>query len=117
MKERVNNFVRKSLAFAVGTFPVIVAVKECFVDFVVCQGPSMQPTINPEPDSNTLSKYYFSRFRFSDVVMLDKFTPKHGNFVRGSVVMLRSIEDPNRLILKRLVAMDGDWIVSKVCIF
>lgn len=102
------------LAGLAGAFPVAIMFKDCCLDLVMCQGISMQPTINPYPDKDTLSKYYFSRFAFRDVVLLDKMSVMLGQYEKGSVVLFKSIEDPNRLIMKRLVATEGDWVINKV---
>jgi len=93
-------------------FPTLVAFRDCIADVCLVSGVSMQPSLNPFPDKQTLDKYFFSRY-FRDIVLLERVSVRSGRFNKGSVVMLKSVEDPNRLLLKRIVALDGDWISDR----
>jgi len=77
---------------------------------VHCQGVSMQPTINPYPEAaqrNPLAPYV------RDTVLVDMLGARHRRFAKGSVVLVNAADDPRKLILKRLVAVEGDWVVTR----
>ncbi|CAL5222586.1 g4976 [Coccomyxa viridis] len=58
----------------------------------------MQPTLNPgDGDSN-------------DLVLADKWSIKLYRYRRGDVVLLRSPEKPGTMLVKRLLALEGDWV-------
>ncbi|MCO5564208.1 hypothetical protein L7F22_017866 [Adiantum nelumboides] len=65
------------------------------------QGDSMQPTLQPG-DKHLLG------FLKGDIVFFEKFSAP--DFKRGDVVVLRSPTDPNQWMVKRLLALQGDWI-------
>ncbi|CAK8991638.1 Mitochondrial inner membrane protease subunit 2 (IMP2-like protein) [Durusdinium trenchii] len=92
--------------------PVAVMVRDCVADYCFISGVSMQPTLNPYPDAETLRKYYFSRY-WRDVVLVDRFSVRSGSYKRGSVVLFRSAEQPDRLLIKRLIGLEGDWVVNR----
>lgn len=92
--------------------PVAITVRDNLVDYCFARGISMQPTINPYPDEETLRKYYFARY-WQDVVLVDKLSIRAGVYQRGSVVLCQSVEDPRRFLIKRLVAVEGDWVESR----
>lgn len=95
-----------------GAIPVVMVVRDCLADWVYCSGVSMQPTLNPYPDEATLRRYYFSR-SWRDVVLVEKVSARSGRFTRGSVVLLRSAEAPERFLMKRLIGISGDWVVNR----
>lgn len=66
---------------------------EYVADFVVCSGPSMQPTISS-----------------SDVVLTEHISVGRGNISRGDVVIARSPTNPHQHICKRVTRIEGDWI-------
>ena len=103
--------VARGVGAVLGAVPVLVTVRDCVADLAYCQGVSMQPAINPYPDEATLRRYYFSR-HWRDWVLVDKVAPRYGALSRGEVVLLRSVQHPERLLLKRLTALEGDWVVT-----
>lgn len=66
-------------------------------------GQSMQPTLSP--GSNDLLGSFTG-----DVVFIEKLSAPAYRFSRGDVVVLRSPEEPNQWMVKRLIALQGDWI-------
>ncbi|XP_014662326.1 PREDICTED: mitochondrial inner membrane protease subunit 1-like [Priapulus caudatus] len=62
-------------------------------DFVLCSGPSMEPTITT-----------------SDIVLTEHITTALNRTKRGDVVIARSPVDPRQHICKRVVAVPGDKI-------
>ncbi|KAK9844921.1 hypothetical protein WJX74_008674 [Apatococcus lobatus] len=60
----------------------------------------MQPTLNPVESSQ------------ADRILINRWSAKllH-RYERGQVVLLRSPHDPDLLILKRLIGLEGDWVV------
>mmetsp|Transcript_11130 Transcript_11130/g.35323 ORF Transcript_11130/g.35323 Transcript_11130/m.35323 type:complete len:163 (+) Transcript_11130:34-522(+) len=66
--------------------PVVVAIND------------LLPTLNPQGS--------FA----NDRVVEDKLSPLLGRFQRGDVVVLLSPEDPHSRIVKRVIALEGDWV-------
>ncbi|TFK76027.1 LexA/Signal peptidase [Pluteus cervinus] len=69
----------------------------------VITGRSMQPTLNP--DSSQL---------WRDVGLFDRFSihTRH-SFNRGDIVSLRSPVDPRRMLVKRIVGLEGDFVLPR----
>lgn len=67
------------------------------------QGNSMQPTLQPGT-SNLLGVLK------GDIVFIEKLSAPAYAFSRGDVVVVRSPEEPNQWMVKRLIALQGDWI-------
>lgn len=62
----------------------------------------MQPTLNP--DTNFLSK---------DIVLVDIWSVFNEQYQRGDVVILTAPHDPDILLTKRIVALEGDMIAIR----
>ncbi|ORY98560.1 mitochondrial inner membrane protease subunit 2 [Syncephalastrum racemosum] len=80
-------------------FPVVVFFVDHGFSYATVDGRSMQPTFNP--DSNMLRR---------DVVLLNKWSAMNHEFKRGEVVTLTSPTNPNRIITKRIIALEGDIV-------
>ncbi|KAK3813219.1 MAG: peptidase S24/S26A/S26B/S26C [Benniella sp.] len=65
-------------------------------------GRSMQPTLNP--DSNMLRK---------DVVLFNHWAIDRFDYRIGDVVTLRRPDKPDRTIIKRIVALEGDVVQTR----
>ncbi|KAF9910253.1 hypothetical protein EC991_006982 [Linnemannia zychae] len=65
-------------------------------------GRSMQPTLNP--DSNRLAK---------DVVLFNHWAIDRYDFNIGDVVTLRHPDIPERTVIKRIVALEGDVVQTR----
>lgn len=84
-------------------FPVVFVALDHL--YLPCQihGSSMAPTFNPGTES--LAK---------DVVLLQKHSVKRpGALSRGDIVMFRSPSDPEKLLTKRVVGVQGDTIIPR----
>ncbi|CAH1256498.1 IMMP1L [Branchiostoma lanceolatum] len=68
---------------------------EYAADFIVCSGPSMEPTIHTQ-----------------DILITEKFSVMLKTVDVGDVVIARSPTNPNIFICKRVAGMEGD----KVCL-
>lgn len=67
------------------------------------RGASMSPTFNP--NTTTLAR---------DVVIVQKFNVKKpGTLARGDIVVFHSPLDPERLVTKRIVGIQGEAITTK----
>ena len=74
------------------------------------EGISMQPTLNDDslieiPDSPL--KRYFYRFNSSDLVLLSHWCTRNYHIQRGEIVSLVSPKNPNQIIIKRVIALEG----------
>ncbi|KDQ08867.1 hypothetical protein BOTBODRAFT_138428 [Botryobasidium botryosum FD-172 SS1] len=67
----------------------------------VVSGRSMQPTLNPD-----MSK-------MMDVVLLNRLVTTDHNFERGDVVTLKSPTDHKHMIIKRIIALEGDIVRTR----
>uniref|UniRef100_K3WEU9 Mitochondrial inner membrane protease subunit n=1 Tax=Globisporangium ultimum (strain ATCC 200006 / CBS 805.95 / DAOM BR144) TaxID=431595 RepID=K3WEU9_GLOUD len=84
--------------------PVGVAVNSLVVSVASVKGRSMQPTLNGGMSENAVR----------DRVLLDKFSVQmRHQFTRGDVVVLASPSAPGELLIKRLVALEGDLITDR----
>ncbi|KAH7435801.1 hypothetical protein KP509_06G080300 [Ceratopteris richardii] len=72
-------------------------------NFATIQGNSMQPTLQQG------HKDFISLLK-GDVVFYEKISAPAYKYCRGDVVVLRSPTDPDQLMVKRLIAMQGDWV-------
>lgn len=66
-------------------------------------GSSMQPTLNPGTDD-------LLGVLKGDIVFFEKLSAPAYKFSRGDVVVIRSPVEPNQWMVKRLIALQGDWI-------
>lgn len=82
--------------------PVVIAFNGVIGSVAVVKGRSMQPTLNPE-DS-----------RFRDRVILDKASVQlFHRYKRGQVVVLSSPEEKDTYLIKRLIGIEGDWVLDR----
>lgn len=63
----------------------------------------LQPTLNPGGGG----------FGTNDLCLSEKLSIKLYSYTRGSVVVLRSPTEPHRLLVKRLVGLEGDWVCAE----
>ena len=107
--------------------PVYLTFEECVYGHTTVCGMSMQPTLNPGDTGGT------------DTVVVEKMSVRLYNYTRGDVVLLRCVmhsisiservpvikalnsawchlwygrspNDPKMMLVKRLLALEGDWI-------
>ncbi|KAF4619795.1 hypothetical protein D9613_005152 [Agrocybe pediades] len=70
-----------------------------FFQLKTINGRSMQPTLNPDSS------------RWKDTVLFSKYAIRvTHDYRRDDIVLLRSPEDPNHLLIKRIVALEGDTV-------
>ncbi|XP_026802275.1 mitochondrial inner membrane protease subunit 2 isoform X2 [Pangasianodon hypophthalmus] len=88
-------------AFVSGFFvavPVTVTVLDRLAYVARVEGASMQPSLNPE---GALS---------SDVVLLNRWSVRNYEVRRGDIVSVVSPKNPKQKIIKRVIALEGDFI-------
>ncbi|KAF8296928.1 LexA/Signal peptidase [Clavulina sp. PMI_390] len=79
-------------------FPLVALIQNDVITFMNVSGRSMSPTLNPDAH------------RMNDVIVIDKWHTLPGNkWKRGEVVVLRS-PTTDRLIIKRIIALEGDKV-------
>jgi inner membrane protease subunit 2 len=78
--------------------PVLLTIKDCTYWPVLVDGRSMQPVFNPDPDGGR------------DLALVEKFGLLLYRYERGAVYLLKSPDTPHKLMVKRLIALEGDWI-------
>lgn len=83
------------------------------------QGVSMQPVLNPEfseaelwKERNNWSLFPLKLRRFfrSDIVLVNRWLIRNYDLKRGDIVILISPENPDEVLIKRLIAMEGDTV-------
>ncbi|KAL5277209.1 IMMP1L family protein [Megaselia abdita] len=62
-------------------------------DFVVCSGPSMEPTLSS-----------------NNILMTERISARMHNLKRGDVVIAKNPTNPNQHICKRIMGMPGDVV-------
>lgn len=86
-----------SAAAGLAATPVIIAFTDNVATIACCEGRSMQPTINRIGG-------------MSAVVLLDKWSGRSSRFDRGDVVVLNSPTHDGSMVLKRILALGGDYV-------
>ncbi|RUS27302.1 hypothetical protein BC938DRAFT_483458 [Jimgerdemannia flammicorona] len=79
--------------------PVFVFFIDHGYSFASVEGRSMQPTFNP--DSNMLTR---------DIVLLNRWSVVNHRFHHGDVVTMWSPRNPDLIITKRIIALEGDTV-------
>ncbi|RUS21286.1 mitochondrial inner membrane protease subunit 2 [Endogone sp. FLAS-F59071] len=79
--------------------PVFVFFIDHCYSFASVEGRSMQPTFNP--DSNMLAR---------DIVLLNRWLVMSHRFYHGEVVTMWSPRNPDLMITKRIIALEGDTV-------
>ncbi|KAH9394622.1 Mitochondrial inner membrane protease subunit 2 [Tyrophagus putrescentiae] len=80
------------------------------------EGVSMQPTLNDDAlleDPESTFKRYFYRFNSSDLVLLSHWSTRNYNIHRGDIVSLVSPKNPSVIIIKRVIALEGDTVITR----
>ncbi|XP_036424178.1 mitochondrial inner membrane protease subunit 2 [Colossoma macropomum] len=88
-------------AFVSGFFvavPVTVTVLDRLAYVARVDGASMQPSLNPEGASAP------------DVVLLNRWSVRNYQVQRGDIVSVVSPKNPKQKIIKRVIALEGDFI-------
>ncbi|XP_029552904.1 mitochondrial inner membrane protease subunit 2 isoform X3 [Salmo trutta] len=96
-------------AFVSGFFvavPVTVTVLDRFAYVARVEGASMQPSLNPEGNVTG-----------SDVVLLNRWSVRNYQVRRGDIVSVLSPKNPQQKIIKRVIALEGDFIKTQDCSF
>ncbi|KAF8592681.1 LexA/Signal peptidase [Ramaria rubella] len=90
---------RVLLLHRLGWIPVVVVFNNYFYTLKTVTGRSMQPTFNPDSSS------------WRDIALFDRTVAANGyKCERGDVVSLRSPISPKTLLLKRIIALEGDMV-------
>jgi len=84
-------------ACVVAWVPVVIAARDNLYSVSIVNGSSMSPTINP------------AQSWFRDCLLINKHTNRT-NYKRGDVVLFKSLELPDKIIVKRLIGLPGDFI-------
>jgi inner membrane protease subunit 2 len=84
--------------------PVGYAVGDLLVAVHRIEGASMRPTLNPDGSAAAAAS------PSHDVVLAEKMSVRLYRWSRGDVVLLRSPVEPRRLLIKRLVGLEGDFV-------
>ncbi|KAL8614223.1 hypothetical protein ACOMHN_026440 [Nucella lapillus] len=85
----------RSLLRVVQYGSVLYCTLEFVADFVLCSGPSMQPTIQS-----------------GDIVITEHISVNFNKVQKGDVVICKSPKSPREYICKRVVAMEGDRVFN-----
>ncbi|XP_018782775.1 PREDICTED: mitochondrial inner membrane protease subunit 1 [Bactrocera latifrons] len=89
---RVKDVVKYSMMYACLTHCTF----EYVGDFVVCNGPSMEPTLHSK-----------------NILLTERISTRFHNPRRGDIIIAVSPTDPKQYICKRIVGIPGDRIVLK----
>jgi inner membrane protease subunit 2 len=83
--------------------PVAVTLSQAVGNVILVDGTSMQPSLNPD-----------ASLGWRDMIFLQKWGFRAGkNLGLGDVVVLRSPEDPDKILVKRIVAIGGDCVTPR----
>lgn len=88
-------------------FPVLFVALDHVYQPCHIAGLSMAPTFNPATDTTA-----------RDIVLVQKFNLKRPDSLgRGDVVMFRSPTDPEKLVTKRVVGLQGDVVIPRSALY
>ncbi|XP_047323637.1 mitochondrial inner membrane protease subunit 2 [Impatiens glandulifera] len=90
------NLAKKYVTFGL----VAVTISDRYVSVSPVRGESMSPTFNP----------HGSKALLDDYVLVEKYCLEKYKFSRGDVVIFSSPTDHTRKIVKRIMALPGDWV-------
>ena len=123
MASKVREVLRDLVMVVALVVPGVITLKTHVVTASKVAGTSMSPTLNPTPSPPTppptpssqtplaVGPLYASSV--SDVVIVNAFAAKHGRIARGDVVTLVSPDNPDVLLVKRVVALPGDVVATR----
>ena len=92
------SILRLTLAIAT-LLPVIIFARDHVANTYTVVGPSMQPLLSPD----------YAATGAADTVLASKWRP-HANLRRGMVVGFWAPHAPDRIAIKRVVALEGDAV-------
>lgn len=93
----------KPLFISITWIPVILTFGQHVYQPYIIKGRSMTPTFNPGTDSLT-----------NDIVLIQKYGLKQSESLhRGDIILFRSPQDPERVLTKRIIGVQGDRINCK----
>lgn len=78
----------------------MITINDHFFESITVTGVSMAPTLSAS----------FNETGEKDVLLMKKWKPTQG-LQRGDVVMLNLPHKPEKLGIKRVVALEGDWVM------
>lgn len=94
--------LRETLVYAAAALPIAATINHSLCSVARIEGVSMQPALNPEYGS-------------TDYVLVDKTSWRYaGGVERGDVVIITNPHDPSQLLVKRVIATEGDWIRNRL---
>jgi len=95
----MSTFLAKTAGFA-GFVAQVAAITHCtfeyLFDFVICSGPSMEPTLYS-----------------NNVLMTDRLSVKLGRVHSGDIVIAKNPTKPTQLICKRVLGTPGDVMLAE----
>ncbi|KAI9207526.1 mitochondrial inner membrane protease subunit 2 [Polychytrium aggregatum] len=94
-----GSFARRLGFFAVTFVPPAILFNDYVASVATVKGRSMQPTFNP--DSNGV---------FQDIVLLDRWSITNHRYRRGDVVFFTAPHNPDMILIKRIIALEGDTV-------
>ncbi|EPX71026.1 inner membrane peptidase complex catalytic subunit 2 [Schizosaccharomyces octosporus yFS286] len=97
-KQFILTFARNFLGISLW-IPAFLFIEQHIFSIGSIDGRSMKPTLNPE-----------TNFLKRDKVLVWKWNK---SFERGDVVILRSPEDPQKLLVKRILAVEDDLVKTR----
>lgn len=129
MISRISSFYNsfKGLLHSLSlSVPLTIIFFDNFAYIAKVEGVSMQPTLNDDDtdhgenefdrtrsDTNTF-KRYFNRFESSDLVLLSHWSTRNFQIQRGEVVSLVSPKNPNQILIKRVIGLEGKMFSHRI---
>ena len=92
----------RATAFAV---PVAITLNDLVCGVTWVEGSSMEPALNASRNNSG-----GTRRGGPELVLLDKASVRLQGLQRGDVVLSIAPDDPARVTVKRLIALEGDWL-------
>ena len=95
------------------SLPVSYAFVDLGYNVSVVSGASMAPSLNPDADDERGGAGAGSATRWKrDVVLCERWAAHALRIARGDVVAMSSPDEPGTCLVKRVLALEGDWVVA-----
>lgn len=90
----------KTALFTLSWVPVFISVQQVCGQLIWIQGRSMQPSLNPDSSLGT-----------RDLLLIQKYGLRRADsFSKGDVVILHSPIDPEKILVKRITALQNETV-------
>jgi inner membrane protease subunit 2 len=105
------NTLKQTMNSLLLVVPATIMFNDEIASVAFVQGISMRPALNPKVDSNISDER--GNNKIQDIVLMDCISANQNFLERGDVIVLDNPHQRKKKIVKRLVALPGDWVKTR----